>query len=64
VSAFSTVIEAKGFELLRFSNRDVMTNRVGVLDTVATTVAERAPTPTLLRKRWREKSAPVEKSQP
>jgi very-short-patch-repair endonuclease len=64
VSAFSTTIEAKGFKVLRFSNRDVMTNRVGVLETIATAVAERAPTSTLPRRRRREKSAPMEKNQP
>jgi very-short-patch-repair endonuclease len=60
----SAVIEAKGFKVLRFSNLDVMTNRAGVLETIATSVADRAPTPTLPRKRGREKTAPVEKKQP
>jgi very-short-patch-repair endonuclease len=46
-------IEAKGFLVLRFSNHDVMTNRAGVLETIATAVAERAPTLTLPRKRER-----------
>jgi hypothetical protein len=41
------VIEAQGFKVLRFSNHDVMTNRAGVLETIAAAVAERAPTPTL-----------------
>jgi very-short-patch-repair endonuclease len=50
----STVIEAKGFRVLRFSNHDVMTNRTGVLETIATLIAERAPTLTLPRKRGRE----------
>ena len=50
----SDVIEAKGFHVLRFSNRDVMKNRTGVLETIATAVAERAPTLTLPRKRERE----------
>jgi very-short-patch-repair endonuclease len=50
----SAVIEAKGFRVLRFSNYDVMTNRAGVLETIATAVAERAPTLTLPRKRGRE----------
>jgi very-short-patch-repair endonuclease len=43
----SAVIEAKGFQVLRFSNHDVMTNRAGVLETIATAVAARAPTLTL-----------------
>jgi very-short-patch-repair endonuclease len=50
----STVIEANGFRVLRFSNHDVMTNRGGVLETIAAAVAARAPTPTLPRKRGRE----------
>jgi very-short-patch-repair endonuclease len=49
----STVIEAKGFRVLRFSNYDVMTNREGVLETIATAVAARAPTLTLPRRRGR-----------
>jgi len=56
----SAAIEAKGFHVLRFSNRDVMTNRSGVLETIAAAVAERAPTLTLPRKRERgqEKTRP------
>jgi len=56
----SAAIEAKGFLVLRFSNRDVMTNRSGVLETIAAAVAERAPTLTLPRKRERgqEKTRP------
>jgi very-short-patch-repair endonuclease len=50
----SVVIEAKGFHVLRFSNHDVITNRAGVLETIATAVATRAPTLTLPRKRGRE----------
>ncbi|MDE5442113.1 DUF559 domain-containing protein, partial [Bradyrhizobium sp. CSA207] len=42
----SAFLEARGFNVLRFGNHDVMTNRVGVLETIATAVAERAPTPT------------------
>jgi very-short-patch-repair endonuclease len=60
----SAAIEAKGFKVLRFSNLDVMTNRAGVLETIATAVAERAPTPALPRKREREQTASVEKKQP
>ena len=49
----SAVIEAKGFQVLRFSNHDVMTNRDGVLENIAAAVAARAPTLTLPRKRER-----------
>jgi very-short-patch-repair endonuclease len=42
-----------GFHVLRFSNHDVMTNRAGVLEVIATAIAERAPTLTLPRKRER-----------
>jgi very-short-patch-repair endonuclease len=49
----STIIEATGFHVLRFSNHDVMTNRAGVLEVIATAIAERAPTLTLPRKRER-----------
>ena len=60
----SAVIEARGFKVLRFSNLDVMTNRVGVLETIATAIAEGAPTPALPRKREREQTVSVEKKQP
>jgi len=43
-AARSAVIEARGFEVLRFSNDDVMTNRTGVLEKIATSAAARAPT--------------------
>ena len=62
-AARSAVIEARGFKILRFSNHDVMTNRVGVLETLTTAIAERAPTPTLPRKRERERTIRVEKKQ-
>jgi very-short-patch-repair endonuclease len=57
-AARSTVIEAQGFKVLRFSNLDVMENCAGVLETIATAVAERAPTLTLPRKREREQQKP------
>src|SRR5207247_10990881 len=38
----TVVIEAKGFQVLRFSNRDVMANRAGVLETIAAAIAARA----------------------
>jgi len=49
----SAIIESRGFQVLRFSNYDVMTNREAVLETIATAVAARAPTLTLPRKRGR-----------
>ena len=49
----SATIEAKGFQVLRFSNHDVLSNRAGVLETIATVVAASAPTLTLPRKRGR-----------
>jgi very-short-patch-repair endonuclease len=52
----SAIIEAKGFQVLRFNNHDVMTNRAGVLETIAATIATRAPTLTLPRKRGREQN--------
>ena len=52
-AARSALIETKGFQVLRFGNHDVMTNRDGVLETIATAVAKRAPTLTLPRKRER-----------
>jgi len=54
----SAVIEAQGFQVLRFSNLHVMTNRAGVLETIAAAVTERAPTLTLPRKREREQQKP------
>ena len=35
----TAVIEAKGLRVLRFSNHDVMTNRAGVIETIAAAVA-------------------------
>ena len=55
-AARSAVIEAKGFQVLRFGNHDVMSNRAGVLETIA--AAERAPTLTLPRKRERGQEKP------
>jgi very-short-patch-repair endonuclease len=52
-AARSAVIEARGFLVLRFTNHDVMTNRVGVLETIAAALAERGPALTLPRKRER-----------
>jgi very-short-patch-repair endonuclease len=60
-AARSAAIEALGFKVLRFSNLDVMTNRAGVLETIATAVAARAPTLTLPRKRERGQEKPAGK---
>jgi very-short-patch-repair endonuclease len=49
----SAIIESRGFLVLRFSNYDVMTNREGVLEAIATAVAARALTLTLPRRRER-----------
>jgi len=43
---------SRGFRVLRFSNRDVMTNRQGVLDAIAAELAG-APSPPLPRRRGR-----------
>ena len=56
-AARSAVIEAKGFQVLRFSNHDVMTNRAGVLETIVAAIEARAPTLTLPRKRERGQAA-------
>jgi very-short-patch-repair endonuclease len=53
----SAIIEAKGFRVLRFSNHDVMTNRAGVLETIASAIEASTPTLTLPRKREREPAA-------
>ena len=50
-AARTAVIEARGFRVLRFGNHEMMTNRAGVLETIAAAVAERAPTLALPRKR-------------
>lgn len=50
----SAAIEAKGFQILRFANNDVLANRAGVLETIAAAIAARAPTLALPRKRGRE----------
>jgi very-short-patch-repair endonuclease len=45
-------LKSKGYRILRFNNHDVMTNRQGVLETIAAAVV-RAPSPPLPRKRGR-----------
>ena len=49
-------LASKGYRILRFNNLDVMTNRHGVLETIAAALAA-APSPPLPRKRGRERSA-------
>jgi very-short-patch-repair endonuclease len=46
-------LASKGFHVLRFNNNDVMANRQGVLETIASALAD-APSPPLPRKRGRE----------
>jgi len=47
---------SKGFRVLRFNNHDGMTNRRGVLETIAAAL-DAPPSPTLPRKRGREEAA-------
>ncbi|UYO53873.1 endonuclease domain-containing protein [Rhodopseudomonas palustris] len=63
-AARTAAIEARGFRVVRFSNADVMGNREGVLQSIATELAARALTPTLSRKRERERAEREEKSRP
>ena len=55
-AARTAAIEARGFRVIRFSNHEVMTNRAGVLQSIADVLAARALTPTLSRKRERERA--------
>jgi very-short-patch-repair endonuclease len=48
-------LSSKGYCVLRFNNHDVITNRQGVLETIAAAV-EHAPSPPLPRKRGREQT--------
>ena len=48
-------LSSKGYRVLRFNNHDVMTNRLGVLETIAAAVTH-APSPPLPRKRGREQT--------
>ncbi len=47
------ILRSKGYRVLRFNNHDVLTNRQGVLETIAA-VIENTPSLTLPRKRGRE----------
>jgi very-short-patch-repair endonuclease len=49
------LLASKGFQVLRFNNLDVLTNRQGVLETIAAALVA-APSPPLPRKRGREQS--------
>lgn len=49
-------LSAKGFRTLRFNNYDVMTNRQGVLETIAAAI-EASPSPPLPRLQGREPAA-------
>ncbi|WP_322514689.1 endonuclease domain-containing protein [Rhodopseudomonas palustris] len=60
----TAAIEARGFRIVRFSNADVMSNRAGVLQSIADVLAASAPTPTLSRKRERERAAREAKQRP
>jgi very-short-patch-repair endonuclease len=48
-------LSSKGYRILRFNNHEVMTNREGVLETIASAI-EHAPSPPLPRKREREQA--------
>ncbi|MBI5131158.1 MAG: endonuclease domain-containing protein [Rhodopseudomonas palustris] len=63
-AARTAAIEARGFRVVRFSNHDVMSNRDGVLQSIATELAARALTPTLSRKRERERAERAAKPRP
>ena len=56
-AARTSAIESNGFRVLRFSNQDVMTNRNGVLETIVAALEANAPSPTLPRKREKERAA-------
>ncbi len=51
-------LASKGYRILRFNNHEVMTNREGVLETIAAAIVE-APSPPLPRRRGREHAVPV-----
>ncbi|KPG01095.1 hypothetical protein IP86_05640 [Rhodopseudomonas sp. AAP120] len=63
-AARTEVIEARGFRVIRFSNADVMSNRDGVLQSIATELAARTLTPTLSRKRERGRAARAARPRP
>jgi very-short-patch-repair endonuclease len=56
-------LKSKGYRVLRFNNHEVMTNRQGVLETIATAVVH-ALSPPLPRKRGREQTEPANRARP
>jgi len=54
-------LTAKGYRVLRFNNYDVMTNREGVLETIAAALTA-APSPPLPRKRGRVQAGALGKA--
>ncbi|HZP75865.1 MAG TPA: DUF559 domain-containing protein [Pseudolabrys sp.] len=48
-------LRSKGFRVLRFNNHEVLSNRAGVLETIAAAL-DHSPSPTLPRKRGREQA--------
>jgi very-short-patch-repair endonuclease len=58
-----TFLASKGYRVLRFSNHDVMTNRTGVLTTIAGVLGQ-ALSPPLPRKRGRERTEQVVRVRP
>ena len=56
-------LASKGYQILRFNNHDVITNRQGVIETIAAAVVH-APSPPLPRKRGREHAVPVARPGP
>jgi very-short-patch-repair endonuclease len=52
-------LASKGYRVLRFNNHEVMTNRQGVLETIAAAIAD-TPSLTLPRNRGREQTEFVE----
>jgi len=63
-AARTAAIEARGFRVVRFSNAEVLSNRDGVLQSIAAELAARALTPTLSRKRERERAERAAKQRP
>jgi very-short-patch-repair endonuclease len=51
-------LTSKGYRILRFNNHEVMINREGVLETIATAIMA-SPSPPLPRMRGREQAVPV-----
>jgi very-short-patch-repair endonuclease len=51
-------LASEGYRILRFNNHEVLTNRQGVLETIATAIVH-APSPPLPRKRGREQAVPA-----